>query len=60
MNMEKNENIIERLRQGEKIKCLECQKGIYRTSATDISKSHEFNCDNCGSVIRVTPNAVVE
>lgn len=59
--MEKeSEHIIERLRRGEKIKCKSCKKGIYKTSANDISIAHEFNCDKCGSVIRVTPNVIVE
>lgn len=59
--MEKeNEHIIDRLRRGEKITCKSCQKGVYKTNANDISIAHEFNCDNCGSVIRVTPNVIVE
>ncbi len=57
---ENNQHIIESLRKGEVVTCRECKKGIYKTSAKDISISHEFRCNNCGSVIRVTPNVIVE
>ena len=60
MDMENNEQpIIERLRRGEIIICEECKKGIYITNASDISISHEFYCERCGSVIRVTPGDVI-
>ena len=53
-------SLIDRLRMGEIIPCIECKNGYYETSASDISISHEFNCNSCGSVIRVSPNVIVE
>ncbi len=53
-------HIIERLQGGEAIKCKDCHKGHYITNAIDKSISHEFHCDHCGSVLRVTPNIIVE
>ncbi len=58
--MVNQENILERLRKGEKITCIDCKKGIYITSAIKPSQSHEFICSKCGSVIRATPNIFVE
>lgn len=53
-------SIIEELRKGNQIKCEECKKGYYITSAKDISLAREFNCDYCGNVIRIIPNVIVE
>ena len=58
--MENGYNLIERLRKGEKIKCEGCKKGYYVTNAKSISLSHEFKCNNCSSVLRVSPNITVE
>lgn len=58
--MEKEVNLIDRLQNGEKILCNECQKGYYITSANPIKKSREFICEKCHSVVRVTPNIIVE
>ena len=49
------DKIIEILRKGEKVKCQECNKGFYVTSANDLSVSKEFSCDKCGSTIRISP-----
>lgn len=57
---EKSEHIIDRLRKGEIIECPVCKKGKYITNPQYISIAHEFWCDNCGSIIRVTPNVIVE
>lgn len=57
--MGNSSEIIARLRKGEIIKCLDCKKGIYTTNAKDISVSHEFKCDNCNSVIRISPNITI-
>ncbi len=53
-------SIIEELRKGNQIKCEECKKGYYVTSAKDISLAREFNCNYCGNVIRIIPNVIVE
>lgn len=58
--MEKEINLIERLQNGEKIRCLDCNDGYYITNAKDISLSREFVCAKCNSVIRVTPNIIVK
>ena len=50
----------ERLRKGEKIKRKKKKKGYYVTNAKSISLSHEFKCNNCSSVLRVSPNITVE
>ncbi|MCD8026662.1 MAG: hypothetical protein LUF33_06985 [Clostridiales bacterium] len=53
-------DIIEQLQEGKVIKCLDCKEGHYITTAKDIKLSHEFHCNKCGSVVRVTPNIIVE
>ena len=53
-------SIIKELRKGRQIKCEECKKGYYVTSAKDISLAREFNCNYCGNVIRIIPNVIVE
>ena len=52
--------LIKRLQKGEKVLCEDCHKGYYITSAKDTSKSYEFACEKCGSVIRISPNIIVE
>lgn len=58
--MENISELIKRLQKGEEIKCIDCGKGYYTTSANDISISKEFNCNNCNSVIRVSPNVIIK
>ncbi len=58
--MAEEKSLIERLRNGEMIKCLECNDGYYTTTAKDIKISHEFCCNKCKGVIRITPNIIVE
>lgn len=53
-------DLLERLQNGEKILCTTCKKGYYTTCVQDVSLSREFMCDKCNSVIRVTPNIIVE
>jgi DNA-directed RNA polymerase subunit RPC12/RpoP len=53
------QSLIARLRNGEKISCIDCKKGEYITSAKDIALSKEFRCENCGSIVRVTTNDVI-
>ena len=57
MNNEKS--LIEKLQSGDKIICLECKKDFYISAAKDISKSLEFYCPNCKSIVRFTPNILV-
>lgn len=58
MNTEKD--LIERLQDGERILCYECQKSYYVPFSVPIQKSLEFYCENCRSIVRVTPNIIVE
>ena len=58
--MENGYELIERLRKGEKIKCTDCQKGYYTTNTEDVSTAHEFRCNKCNSVLRISPNITVE
>jgi len=58
--MESSSELIERLQNGEEIKCIDCGNGYYTTSADDISISHEFSCNSCNSVIRVSPNITID
>lgn len=60
--MERNSNLtnlIERLRKGEKITCLECGKGIYETTKGYTEVSHCFWCNECGSMVHCTPSDVI-
>lgn len=57
---EKGEQIIDRLRKGKTVKCLECKKGKYITNSQYINIANDFWCDKCGSIIRVSPNVIVE
>ena len=57
MNNEKS--LIEKLQSGDKIICLECKKDVYISATKDISKSLEFYCPNCKSIVRFTPNILV-
>ncbi len=50
---------IKRLQTGERIRCPDCEKGYYITSAIDVSLSREFYCSNCGSVIKIIPDIIV-
>lgn len=52
--------LIDKLRNGEIIECVKCHKGHYVTDKKYITISHEFNCNNCGSPVRVTPNIIVD
>ena len=52
--------LIKRLQSGEKIICKNCQKGYYITSSNNLKETKDFACEKCGSVIRVSPNIVVE
>lgn len=58
--MVKENNLIERLQNGEKIICKECGKGHYITNAKNVKASREFFCDKCHSAIRITPNITVD
>lgn len=60
MDIKDKKTLIDRLRLGEKILCYDCKKGYYNTTANNISISHEFHCEKCGSVVRITPNIIVE
>ncbi len=51
--------LIERLRNGETIICLECKKGIYVTTEGYTKTSHGFWCDKCGSMVHCTPGDVI-
>lgn len=55
MNNEKS--LIEKLQSGDKIICLECKNDFYIPAT--ISKSLDFYCPNCKSVVRFTPNILV-
>ena len=60
--MEKISDIIEKLRNGEDVTCLECEKGKYTTSLKspeDIKTCNYFRCNNCGSVVHCTPADVI-
>lgn len=52
--------IIERLREGEKIRCELCKEGYFTTVAKDISKSHGFSCSKCNSMINDDPILGIE
>lgn len=52
--------IIERLREGERIKCEFCKKGYLVTYVEDISKSHGFCCEECGAMINEDPIINIE
>ncbi len=58
--MESGYEIIKRLRKGEIIKCADCKKEYYTTNAEDISIAREFRCNKCNSVLRISPNIMVE
>lgn len=55
-----NKNITDKLLNGETVFCVKCHKGKYISKAKDISKSHDFYCDNCGDNIHLIPNITVE
>ena len=57
--MRKERGLIERLQSGEKILCKDCGKGFYITNARNIKTSHDFVCEKCNSVVRVTPNNII-
>lgn len=57
MNNEKS--LIEKLQSGDKIICQECKNDFYISATKDISKSLDFYCTNCKSVVRFTPNILV-
>ena len=52
-----NEIRIEKMRNGEKIKCPRCDQG-YISAAGDPQTTNVFRCDCCktGIVLRVSPN----
>lgn len=59
--MEENINVsalIEKLRTGEKIKCLKCKKGIYVTKQEYLNTSHNFWCDKCGDLLHVISSKI--
>ena len=43
---EKTNNILSRLRNGEKVACLICHNGYYIPYNTTADKAHAFNCSN--------------
>ncbi len=55
-------DIIVQLRKGEKILCKKCNKGYYVTNVDPkyLSMCKEFNCDHCGSHIKIIPNVIVD
>nr|DAD71759.1 MAG TPA: zinc-ribbon domain protein [Siphoviridae sp. cto6l14] len=60
MVMEKEKDLIEKLQDGEHILCYDCQKSYYVPFSAPAKKSLEFYCKNCHSVVRVTPNIIVD
>ena len=52
--------LINRLRTGEKIKCLKCGKGHYITNNDFLKTSHSFWCDKCNDSLHVTSSVIVE
>lgn len=53
-------DLVERLRTGEKIKCLKCGEGHYVTNPEYISTSHSFWCDECNDLLHTTSDTIVE
>ena len=53
-------DIVKRLQLGEKIKCLNCKKGIYTAPCEDVSKCHGFRCNVCGNAINIEASIFVE
>lgn len=44
--------ILKRLKNGEKIKCHICNKGVLKPcGAVDLPKARSFKCDKCGECI---------
>ena len=58
--MVKEKSLIENLQDGAQIRCLDCKKDFYVSALKPINKSLEFYCPNCRSVVRLTPNIIVE
>lgn len=52
-------NLIGRLRNGEKITCFKCKKGIYVTTEGHIRTANCFWCNNCNSMIESIPADVI-
>ena len=48
------------LREGTKVTCLKCGKGIYKPAGADFKTAHSFLCDKCNDEVRFTPNVTVE
>lgn len=59
MDMAEN-SLIEKLQRGDKVLCKKCSQGFYTTPVDDVSHSREFICEKCHSIVRVSPNIVVE
>lgn len=51
--------LVERLRTGEKIKCLKCGKGYYVTNPKFISTSNNFWCDKCNDILHTISDITV-
>ncbi len=47
------EFLLERLRNGETIRCEKCGIGHYDVSGNNISKNNSFHCDNCDNYVHV-------
>lgn len=59
MAIKEEKDLIERLQDGEQILCYDCKKSYYVPFSVPIRKSLEFYCKNCHSIVRVTPNVIV-
>ena len=52
--------LVEKLRNGEHIICLNCNKGEYKCANPQyIKKADFFRCDNCGDFIHVLSSDVI-
>ena len=48
-------NLINRLRNGEKVVCPGCKKSYFSTPAMNPKDCHHWHCDKCGQTIHITP-----
>jgi len=51
---------IERLRNGEKIKCSKCKDGYYKSASSDVKTSDCFICDKCKSIVQISKNVIID
>jgi hypothetical protein len=58
----KEENLIDKLIKGEKVKCKACHSGYFIPFNTTADKAHSFYCSNpkCNFIVRIDPIIEVE